>query len=109
MKSNLPPEQLAKILGQTSGEPAEPERRAGDPRTLPPPQRVCIAAVDMPWAETFVLCLKWAICAIPAIWIAAATYRIPGFIIDSMTAASVINSAPRHVPSGPGGMPGAQP
>lgn len=89
MKSNLPPEQLAKILGQTSGEPAEPERRAGDPRTLPPPQRVCIAAVDMPWAETFVLCLKWAICAIPAIWIAYIAYALAVAIATAMGAAAV--------------------
>lgn len=53
-------------------------------------QGVTIRGIDLTWAETFMVCLKWAICAIPAIWIAYVAYHIPGFLINAAGTAAVV-------------------
>ena len=89
MRSSLPPEQLARILAQTDADAAEGPRR-GAPVLLGD-QRVTLAAVDLTWAETFFLCLKFAICAVPALWIAWAAWHLPALIFGAGAAAAVLS------------------
>lgn len=41
-----------------------------------------VRSIDLSWGETFYLCLKVGLCAIPAIWIAWGAWHIPSFLFD---------------------------
>lgn len=45
-----------------------------------------VKAIDLSWADTFMLCLKVGLCAIPAIWIAWFAWNLPGFIFHGAAA-----------------------
>jgi len=92
MRSNLPPEQLARILQQVDDDSVHGAAPSIDDRqrlAIVGAQGVRVVALDVPWGELFLFSLKLALVSVPAIWIAVFAYKVPAMLIDVLTVAKV--------------------
>lgn len=65
-----------------------------------------VKSIDLSWGETFFLCLKVGLCAIPAIWIAWFAWNVPGMVLQTTAALATYTAATkRPIPPAPPSLP----